>query len=105
MLLYVSTWFIFLENNGKKNKENISDLEWFSAKKIEFDYKHSTKKEFKNTDFFYVNIFQDLSLKIVKPDKVAITLKQGNCENIIQAESQHSDLLPAKYEGKNNFNK
>lgn len=26
-------------------------------------------------------------------------LAKQNCQNIIEAESQHSDLIPAKYEG------
>ncbi|XP_015605073.1 histidine protein methyltransferase 1 homolog isoform X2 [Cephus cinctus] len=45
------------------------------------------------------NFFNNIPLKLVHTDKVMIDLKNERCENIIEAESQHSDLVPAKYEG------
>lgn len=39
------------------------------------------------------------NLKLIRSDKVTQDLTDQNCQNIIEAESKHSDLIPAKYEG------
>ncbi|XP_048510916.1 histidine protein methyltransferase 1 homolog isoform X3 [Athalia rosae] len=44
-------------------------------------------------------MFCDITLKILHADKVVIDLQHDDCKNIIEAESRHSDLVPAKYEG------
>lgn len=55
--------------------------------------------KFDEDDFKESELFQDVRLRLIHTDKVAIDLQHENNENIVEAESQHSDLLPAKYEG------
>lgn len=38
-------------------------------------------------------------IKLVRPDKVFTKLKGDHSSSIMEAESQHSDLIPAVYEG------
>ncbi|XP_058807649.1 histidine protein methyltransferase 1 homolog isoform X2 [Phymastichus coffea] len=84
------------EEENKKCDEN--QLNWLPARKIaipsNFFQKNSNKIEF--TYNYKVPSFE---LKLVDSEKVIIKLKEEKYENIIEAESQHSDLLPAKYEG------
>lgn len=73
-------------------------MSWLPAKKIEVPDKFFKKScpaiEPKS------NLgLTDFPLKLIDSEKVVIKLTEENCENIIEAESKHSDLLPAKYEG------
>ena len=77
-------------------------LNWLPARKIDIPEKY-LKKNCEVIDYINNLKLSDLPLKLVNHEKVVIKLTEENCENIIEAESQHSDLLPAKYEGK--FNK
>ena len=43
---------------------------------------------------------ENFPLKLADSKSVVTKLEEENCENIIEAESQHSDLVIAKYEGK-----
>lgn len=44
-------------------------------------------------------VFPGCNLKLVRSDKVTRDLTVQNCQNIVEAESKHSDLVPARYEG------
>lgn len=44
-------------------------------------------------------MFPDYNIKLIRSDKVVKDLTKYNYQNIIEAETQHSDLIPAKYEG------
>lgn len=44
-------------------------------------------------------VFSGCNLKLIHSDKVTQDLTIQNCQNIVEAESKHSDLIPAKYEG------
>jgi len=44
-------------------------------------------------------VFPGYNLKLIRSDKVTQDLTDQNCQNIVEAESKHSDLIPAKYEG------
>lgn len=55
-------------------------------------------KEFNEKDTIDIS-FNDVKMKLLSPDKTVLNLKSDKHGNIIQAESQHSDLLPGIYEG------
>jgi len=44
-------------------------------------------------------MFPDFKLKLIRYDKAMEDLIKQNSRNIIEAESQNSDLVPAVYEG------
>ncbi|XP_070169129.1 histidine protein methyltransferase 1 homolog isoform X3 [Polyergus mexicanus] len=81
------------EDNDKKD-----GLEWIPASKLEITSEEiGTKYE---TDYYTeTKMFPDYNLKLIRSDKVVKDLSKHNCRNIIEAETQHSDLIPAKYEG------
>ncbi|KAJ8682822.1 hypothetical protein QAD02_018614 [Eretmocerus hayati] len=93
------------ESNGNEEKSNIEEdkekddkLEWFSAKRISKpleDYNVSNITNDQTTNVCYC----DVKIKLVDSKTAFNKLAKENCQNIIEAESQHSDLLPAKYEG------
>ncbi|XP_012264959.2 histidine protein methyltransferase 1 homolog isoform X2 [Athalia rosae] len=86
------------ENDAEDTKEETSVLSWFPAERIEVS-SEQLSKTFDNDDFEITNMFCDITLKILHADKVVIDLQHDDCKNIIEAESRHSDLVPAKYEG------
>lgn len=88
----------FLSPVADEEPENSQSLDWFSAERIEISEKELSRK-FEEDDFKDSQLFNDLTLKLIYTDKVVIALQHDNCKNIIEAESQHSDLVPAKYEG------
>lgn len=51
------------------------------------------------TYYTETEVFSGCNLKLIRSDKVTQNLTDQNCQNIIEAESKHSDLIPAKYEG------
>lgn len=40
-----------------------------------------------------------IDIRVIRSDNVVVSLTKEDHENIVKAESQHSDLLPAVYEG------
>lgn len=83
------------ENNIDKEK---STLDWMNASRIEltsFDY----DRNYEPDEYLETKIFDEIKLKLIRSDKVLCNLIKNNSLNIIEAESQHSDLIPAKYEG------
>ncbi|XP_011497212.1 PREDICTED: histidine protein methyltransferase 1 homolog [Ceratosolen solmsi marchali] len=75
-----------------------SQLNWFSAKNIDLAKLFEKNYELISQPISNIN-FPNFPLKLIDSNKVVINLVEKNCRNIIEAESQHSDLLPAKYEG------
>ncbi|XP_029669302.1 histidine protein methyltransferase 1 homolog [Formica exsecta] len=81
------------EDNDKKD-----ELEWIPASKLEITSEQIGAKY--ETDYYTeTKMFPDYNLKLIRCDKVVKDLTKYNCQNIIEAETQHSDLIPAKYEG------
>lgn len=80
------------EDNDKKD-----ELEWIPASKLEITSEQIGAKY--ETDYYTeTKMFPDYNLKLIRCDKVVKDLTKYNCQNIIEAETQHSDLIPAKYE-------
>lgn len=81
------------------NEEAKTDeLEWIPAFKLEITPEQVGVKY--GTDYYTeTKVFPDFNLKLIRSDKVVKDLTKHNCQNIIEAERQHSDLIPAKYEG------
>ncbi|KAI4499711.1 hypothetical protein M0802_005281 [Mischocyttarus mexicanus] len=93
--------FGFSEKNHAK-EDNINKekpiLDWMSASRIEltsFDY----GRNYEPDEYLETKIFDEIKLNLIRSDKVLCNLIRNNSVNIIEAESQHSDLIPAKYEG------
>ncbi|XP_076180856.1 histidine protein methyltransferase 1 homolog isoform X2 [Ptiloglossa arizonensis] len=82
------------ENNISKEKLTIN---WIPASKVEV-LKSQIEKQYEPNDYAE-SIFSGYKLKLIRSERALHKLKQENCTNIIEAESQHSDLIPAKYEG------
>ncbi|KAL2750805.1 histidine protein methyltransferase 1 isoform X1 [Vespula maculifrons] len=83
------------ENNSNKEK---SVLNWINASRIEVtpsDY----DRNYESDEYIETKIFDEIKFKLIRSDKVLCNLIGNNSVNIIEAESQHSDLIPAKYEG------
>lgn len=81
------------EDNDKKDQ-----LEWISASKLEITSEQIGAKH--ETDYYTeTKVFPDYNIKLIRSDKVVKDLTKYNYQNIIEAETQHSDLIPAKYEG------
>ena len=81
----------------QKRKEN-QRVDWFPASEVNILSKQMTKKYEPNE--YEENKYHDISLKLINSEKVAIMLTKENFEVIVEAESQKSDLIPGKYEGK-----
>ncbi|KZC07182.1 Histidine protein methyltransferase 1 like protein, partial [Dufourea novaeangliae] len=75
-----------------------SILNWIPASKVQIS-KSEIEKQFEPSDYTESVIFPDCKLKLIRSEKALENLIQENCVNILEAESQHSDLVPAKYEG------
>lgn len=58
------------------------------------------EKYYESNDYTEYLIFPDYKLKLIRFEKALHDLQKENCSNIIEAEIQHSDLIPAKYEGR-----
>ncbi|KAG5344614.1 MET18 methyltransferase, partial [Acromyrmex charruanus] len=80
------------------DSEQKDKLEWISASKLEIT---SEQIEAKYEAYYYTEteVLSGCNLKLIRSDKIMQDLTDQNCQNIIEAESKHSDLIPAKYEG------
>ncbi|XP_012059702.1 PREDICTED: histidine protein methyltransferase 1 homolog [Atta cephalotes] len=80
------------------DSEQKDKLEWISASKLEIT---PEQIEAKCEAYYYTEteVLSGCNLKLIRTDKVTQDLTDQNCQNIIEAESKHSDLIPAKYEG------
>lgn len=85
--------YIILEDNKEGEK-----LKWISASKLEITPDKILMK-YETDDYTETETFPGYKLKLIRFKKVIKDLAEQFCENIIDAESQHSDLIPAKYEG------
>lgn len=73
-------------------------MEWISATKLEITPEQIEAKY--EADYYTeTEVFPGCNLKLIRSDKVTQDLTNQNCQNIVEAESKHSDLIPAKYEG------
>ncbi|KAF3428664.1 hypothetical protein E2986_02207 [Frieseomelitta varia] len=75
-----------------------STLNWISASKVEV-LEMQVEKQYEPVDYAENKIFPGCKLKLIRFEKALHDLQMENCTNIIEAESQNSDLIPAKYEG------
>lgn len=77
---------------------DLEKVEWIPASKIQITAEHIGAKY--EADYYTeTEVFPGYNMKLIRFDKAMQSLAQQNCRNIIEAESQHSDLVPAKYEG------
>ncbi|XP_008558586.2 histidine protein methyltransferase 1 homolog [Microplitis demolitor] len=87
--------FCFSEDKKKPDDKQQSNLTWFPATKI-----NVTDEQTKiSDDCLSIDVTEDVNLKVINVDNLVLDLNNDKYENIIKAESQHSDLLPAVYEG------
>ncbi|CAD1474524.1 unnamed protein product, partial [Heterotrigona itama] len=82
------------ESKDMKN----STINWISASKVEV-LEIQVEKQYEPVDYAENLIFPGCKLKLIRSERALHDLQMDNCANIIEAESQHSDLIPAKYEG------
>ncbi|XP_076765968.1 histidine protein methyltransferase 1 homolog [Xylocopa sonorina] len=75
-----------------------STINWIPASEIEVS-KLEIEKQYEPNDYTENVIFAGCNLKLIRSERALHDLKMKNCANIVEAESQHSDLIPAKYEG------
>jgi hypothetical protein len=92
-----------LEKQEQLNEKG-KELNWFSAKQIDLPQQLFECNNCEKINYISNTNFPNFPLKLVDSKKVVINLTEENCKNIIEAESQHSDLLPAKYEGNQYLN-
>ncbi|KAL2719544.1 histidine protein methyltransferase 1 isoform X1 [Vespula squamosa] len=83
------------ENNSNKEK---SVLNWINASRIEVA-PSNYDRNYEPDEYLETKVFDEIKFKLIRSDKVLCNLIGNNSVNIIEAESQHSDLIPAKYEG------
>ncbi|KAH0552021.1 histidine protein methyltransferase 1 homolog [Cotesia glomerata] len=86
--------FNFSEDKNQTEDKKESKLSWFPAKRIPVTEKTPSSDK----DCLSLQITEDLNLKVINVDNLVVNLS-NKYENIIKAESEHSDLLPAVYEG------
>lgn len=84
---------IILEDSEQKHR-----LEWISATRFEIT-REEIEAKYEADYYTETEAFPDCNLKLIRSDKVTRDLTEQNCQNIVEAESRHSDLIPAKYEG------
>ncbi|KAK1120953.1 hypothetical protein K0M31_010737 [Melipona bicolor] len=77
---------------------NNSTLNWISASNVEV-LEMQVEKQYEPVDYRENLIFPGYKLKLIRFEKALHDLRIQNCTSILEAESQHSDLIPAKYEG------
>lgn len=85
------------ENEEDKDMNN-STLNWISASNVEV-LEMQVEKQYEPVDYTENLILPGCKLKLIRFEKALHDLRMQNCTNILEAESQHSDLIPAKYEG------
>ncbi|XP_043466649.1 histidine protein methyltransferase 1 homolog isoform X2 [Leptopilina heterotoma] len=86
-----------MQEEEEEEKRN-DKVEWIVASEIKIQSDDVTGKYICN-EYHEEKSFSDISLKLVQTDKVVTKLKEENYKAIVEAESQHSDLITAKYEG------
>ncbi|XP_034950987.1 histidine protein methyltransferase 1 homolog isoform X2 [Chelonus insularis] len=84
------------EARDDKNEEN-KNLTWLPATEIEITDEQFSKK-LSERDYITIT-FENVELKMIKSESAILNLKAKKHDKIIKAESQHSDLIPAIYEG------
>ncbi|XP_015122438.1 histidine protein methyltransferase 1 homolog [Diachasma alloeum] len=91
--------FGFSDDNSPAATGNneTAKLDWFPAREIQISGEKIS--ELPGEDDTINTAFCGIHLKLVRSDNVAFNLESDEHENIIKAEMQHSDLLPAIYEG------
>ncbi|CAK9812968.1 Histidine protein methyltransferase 1 homolog [Anthophora plagiata] len=93
--------FGFLKNNEDKEKDvdvKKSTINWIPASKVEVS-ELQIEKQYDPDDYIDTVIFPSCKLRLIRSEKALRDLKEQNSINIVEAESQHSDLIPSKYEG------
>ncbi|KAK9298128.1 hypothetical protein QLX08_008447 [Tetragonisca angustula] len=95
--------FKFGFSGDKEDEEEDKDMKnstinWISASKVEV-LEMQIEKQYEPVDYAENLIFPGYKLKLIRSEKALHDLRMENCANIVEAESQHSDLIPAKYEG------
>lgn len=78
-----------------------STLNWIPASKVEVsELELQIENRYEPNDYRECLLFPDCKLKLIQHEKALHVLQKYNCTNILEAESQHSDRIPAKYEGR-----
>ncbi|XP_066583467.1 histidine protein methyltransferase 1 homolog isoform X2 [Prorops nasuta] len=100
--LLVRKMFKFNFSDSKDEEEKTgnskSKLNWLPA--LEIDVSSALiKRSHVINNYSVCTEFPGITLNYVSSKELLETLKLKNCYGIIEAESQHSDLVPAKYEG------
>lgn len=91
---------LYENRNIKEDGENMTDdnIKWIIASEVHI-YPEEVASRYKCIEYDENKCFFDISLKLVQTDKVVTKLKDENYKAIVEAESRHSDLITAKYEG------
>ena len=79
-----------------------STINWISASKVEV-LEMQVEKQYEPVDYAENLIFPGHKLKLIRSERALHDLQMENYVNIVEAESQHSDLIPAKYEGRSHL--
>lgn len=61
--------------------------------------KSEIETSYDTNDYTENLVFPGCKLKLIRSGKALQNLTEENCKNIMDAELQHSDLIPARYEG------
>lgn len=78
-----------------------STINWIPASQVEVSESElQIENRYEPNDYTECLSFPDCKLKLIQPKRALQDLQKYNCTNILEAESQHSDLIPAKYEGR-----
>ncbi|XP_033193848.1 histidine protein methyltransferase 1 homolog isoform X1 [Bombus vancouverensis nearcticus] len=86
------------EVRGEDTKK--STINWIPASEVEVSESElQIENRYKPNDYRECLFFPDCKLKLIRFERALHDLQKNNCTNILEAESQHSDLIPAKYEG------
>lgn len=88
---------MILENGAEKK-----ELEWIPASKFQIT-SEQIEKNYEADYCTKTKVFPGYNLKLIRFDKIMedlISKWKQNQQDIVEAELQHSDLIPAKYEGK-----
>lgn len=94
----IINYFGQIEEKEEEEIERNDKIEWIVASEIQIQSDEVTSK-FKCNEYHEDKSFSNILLKLVQTDKVVSKLKEENDKTIVEAESQHSDLITAKYEG------
>ncbi|XP_034178468.2 histidine protein methyltransferase 1 homolog [Osmia lignaria lignaria] len=73
-------------------------INWLPASMIEVS-KSEIETNYDPNDYTENLVFPGSKLRLIRSEKALQNLTEENCRNIIDAELQHSDLIPARYEG------